>query len=90
LLASYFFAASLRCQASSVAGVTGKTSAQRLRGTSRAKAVNQARSAWLVPYPAGVPPQDRVLMPEYQQLSVLRQVAAEHRMARPSTRHVSR
>ena len=54
---SYFFAASLRCQASSVAGVTGKTSAQRLRGTSRAKAVNQARSAWLVPYPAGVPPQ---------------------------------
>ena len=29
----YFFAASLRCQASRVAGVTGKTSAQRLRGT---------------------------------------------------------
>ena len=32
----------------------------------------------LVPHPAGVPPQDRVLMPEYQQLSILRQVAAEH------------
>ena len=32
LLVSYFFAASLRCQASRVAGVTGKTSAQRLRG----------------------------------------------------------
>ena len=45
LLVSYFFAASLRCQASSVAGVTGKTSAQRLRCISRAKAVNQARSA---------------------------------------------
>jgi hypothetical protein len=41
---SYFLAASLRCQASSVAGVTGKTSAQRLRGTSRASAKSQARS----------------------------------------------
>jgi hypothetical protein len=41
----YFPAASQRCQASSVAGVTGKTSAQRLRGTSRASAANQARSA---------------------------------------------
>ena len=33
LLVPYFPAASLRCQASSVAGVTGKTSAQRPRGT---------------------------------------------------------
>jgi hypothetical protein len=40
LLVSYFFAASLRCQASSVAGVTGKTSAQRLRRISRASAAN--------------------------------------------------
>jgi hypothetical protein len=32
LLVSYFFATSLRCQASTVAGVTGKTSVQRLRG----------------------------------------------------------
>ena len=45
LLVSYFLAASLRCQASSVAGVTGKTSAQCLRGTSRASAASQARSA---------------------------------------------
>jgi hypothetical protein len=45
LLVSYFSAASLRCQASSVSGVTGKTPAQRLRGTSRASAANQARSA---------------------------------------------
>jgi hypothetical protein len=36
LLVSYFPAASLRRQASSVADVTGKTSAQRWRGTSRA------------------------------------------------------
>jgi len=45
LLVPYFPAASLRCQASSVAGVTGKTSAQRPRGTSRASAASQARSA---------------------------------------------
>ena len=45
LLVSYFFAASLRCQARSVAGVTGKTSAQRLRGMSRASAASQTRSA---------------------------------------------
>jgi len=32
----------------------------------------------LIPHPAGVPPQYRVLMPENQQLSILRQVAAEH------------
>ena len=34
LLVSYLAAASLRCQASSVAGVTGKISVQRLRGMS--------------------------------------------------------
>jgi hypothetical protein len=45
LLVSYFLAASLRCQASSVAGVTGKTSVQRLRGMSRASAANHTRSA---------------------------------------------
>ena len=45
LLVSYFLAASLRCQASSVAGVTGKTPAQRPRGISRASAVNHTRSA---------------------------------------------
>ena len=42
---SYLLAASLRCQASSVAGVTGKISAQRLRGMSRASAANHTRSA---------------------------------------------
>ena len=45
LLVSYLLAASLRCQASSVAGVTGKISAQRLRGMSRASAANHTRSA---------------------------------------------
>jgi hypothetical protein len=45
LLVSYFFAASLRCQASNVAGVTGKTSLQRVRGTSPASAASHTRSA---------------------------------------------
>ena len=42
---SYLLPASLRCQASSVAGVMGKISAQRLRGRSRASAANHTRSA---------------------------------------------
>jgi DDE domain len=37
VLVSYFFATSLRCQTSSVAGVTGKISGQRFRGRSRAR-----------------------------------------------------
>ena len=45
LLVSYLPAASLRCQASSVAGVIGKISAQRPRGMSRASAANHTRSA---------------------------------------------
>jgi hypothetical protein len=45
VLVSYFRAASLRCQASSVAGVTGKTPAHRRRGMNGASAANQARSA---------------------------------------------
>ena len=43
-LVSYFRPASLRCQASSVAGVIGKISVQRLRGMSRASAANHTRS----------------------------------------------
>ncbi len=45
-LVSYIFAASLRCQASNVAGVTGKTPLQRVRGISRASAANHTRSAF--------------------------------------------
>ncbi len=44
LLVSYLRAASLRCQARSVAGV-GKISVQRRRGSSRASAANHTRSA---------------------------------------------
>ena len=87
---SYFFAASLRCQARSVAGVTGKTSVQPLRGMSRASAVNHTRSVGS--YGSGqVAAQHRVLMPEHEQLSILLLVAtapqggqAEH----PTRQHI--
>jgi hypothetical protein len=77
LLVSYFLAASLRCQASSVAGAKGKTPAQRRRGMNRVSAANQVgrlgRTA-----PGRAPVQHRVLVPEHQQLSVLRPVTAGH------------
>ena len=76
---SYFFAASLRCQASNVAGVTGKTSLQRVRGAGqRGEPYPVGR---LVTHPADVAAQHRVLVPEYQQLSILRPVPAEHQEA---------
>src|SRR5207247_3444806 len=39
--------------------------------------------SWLVPRPAGLPPQYRVLMPEHQQLSILRQATWNTRTTRP-------
>ena len=55
LLMSYFFAASLRCQASSVAGVTGKTPVQRLRGRSLRQRGEPHPVGRLVPHPADAP-----------------------------------
>ena len=78
LLVSYLAAASLRCQASSVAGVTGKISVQRLRGRSRADAANHTRSAGSYRIRPACRRSNRVLVPEYQQLSGLGLVAAEH------------
>lgn len=76
-LVSYFRAASLRCQASSVAGVTGKTSAQRRRDEPRERG-EPGPIRGVVPYPAGVSAQQRVLVPEHQQLRVLLPVTADH------------
>ena len=74
---SYFFAASLPSQASSVAGQTERTSAQRLRGTSRASARNHAR--WPGSHRTRPATQHRVLVPEHQKLSILHPVvAAQH------------
>ena len=63
LLVSYLLPASLRCQARSVAGVTGKIPVQRLRGRSRANAANHP-VARLVPHLADVPAQHRVFVTE--------------------------
>jgi hypothetical protein len=86
---SYFFAASLRCQARSVAGQTGKTSAQRLRGVSRASAANHTRSAGSHRTRPGLPAQHRVLVQEHQHLSILRPVATAHQDDQAEYRHVS-
>ena len=77
LLVSYLPAASLRCQASSVTGVTGKTSLQHLRGMSRASAESQARSAGSYRTRATCLAQQRVLVAQNQQLRVLGQVTAK-------------
>ena len=78
LLVSYFFAASLRCQVSSVAGATGKISVQRPTGEERRQRGEPRPVGRLVPDPADAAAQYRVLGPEHQQLGSLRPVAAEH------------
>ena len=78
LLVSYFLAAGLRFQASSVAGVMGKIPAQRRRGMNRRERGKPGSVSGFVPDPAGVPAQHRVLVPEHQQLGVLLPVPAGH------------
>jgi hypothetical protein len=78
LLVSYFPAASRRCQAISVAGVTGKTSAPALPRDEPREHREPGAAGGLVPYPAGVPAQHCVLVPEHQQPGVLRAVPADH------------
>jgi hypothetical protein len=90
LLVSYFFAASLRCQASSVAGVTGKTSAQRLRGISRARAVNLARSAGSYRTRPTCRRSTAFSCRSTSSSAPFARSPRKTRTARPSTRHVSR
>jgi len=73
-----FPAASLRCQARSAASVTGKISVQRLRGKKPGQRGEAHPVSRLVPHTPGVTAQHRVLVPEHQQLSLLRPVPAEH------------
>ena len=77
LLVSYLFAASLRCPASNVAGVTGKRRSSAY-GVSAGPARRTTPGRPLVTHPAEMTAQHRVLVPECQQLSVLRPVPAEH------------
>ncbi len=77
-LVSYCFPASLRCQASSVAGVIGKDFGPAAAGEEPCQRSEPHPVGRLVPYPAGVAAQHRVLVPEHQQFSILRQVLTEH------------
>jgi len=90
LLMLYFFAASLRCQASSVVGVTGKTSAQRLRGTSRASAANQARSADSYRTRPACRRSTAFSCRSTSSSASFARSLRNTRTARPSTRHVSK
>jgi hypothetical protein len=78
LLVSYFPRGELACQASSVAGVTGKTPAQRRPRDEPGERGEPGPVTWPVPHLDGVPAQHRVLMPECQQPSVPGMVPAEH------------
>ena len=69
-------ATSLRCQASSAAGVIGKMAAQRLRGYVPCQRGEPQPVSRPVPDPAGVAAQHRVLVAAHEQLGILRQVAA--------------
>ena len=64
----------------------GHNSSSQARQTSGTPQVSR-----LIPYPADVPPQYRVLMPEHQHLSILRQVTAERQddqAEHPARKHV--
>ena len=59
--------------------MTGKTPAQRLRDTSRDSARGPHPVHRLIPRPAGLSAQHRVLMAQHQQFGRSRPVAAEQR-----------
>ena len=75
---SYFLAASLRCQASSVAGVTGEDLRPAPPRDEPGKHGEPDPVGRFVPHPPGVAAQHRVLVPEYQQLGVLPPVLPDH------------
>jgi hypothetical protein len=77
LLVSYLFAASLRCQASSVAGRHGKDAGPAPAGEEPCQRGEPHPVGRLVPHPADIAAQHRVLVPEDEQPSILRQIAAE-------------
>jgi hypothetical protein len=89
LLVSYFFTASLRCQARIVAGQTGRRQASACAARAvPARRTTPGRPARTAP---GLPEQHRVLMPEHQQFSVLRPAATEQQddqADNPALQHV--
>ena len=75
VLVSYVLAASFRCQASSVAGVTAKTSVPRLRDMSLASAASHTRSAGSYRTRPAWRRSTAFSCPGHQQFSVLRRVS---------------
>ena len=90
LLVSYLLAATLRCLVSSVAGVTAKTLGPAAAGYEPGQRGEPYPVGRLVTHSAGLAAQHRILVPEYQQLSVLRQAVRDTRTAKPSIRRTSR
>ncbi len=93
LLVSYLLPASLRCQARSVAGVagvTGKTSVQRLRGRSRASAANHTRSPGSYRTRPVCRRSTAFWCRSTSSSASFARSPRNARTARPSTRHVSR
>ena len=78
LLVSYFLAAILRCQASSVASVTGDDIGPAPAGYEPCQRGEPHPVGRLVPHPASMAAQHCVLVPEHQQFSILRQVLTEY------------
>ena len=84
--------ASLRCQARSVAGQTGKTSAQAPARHQPCQRGIPHPVGRVVPHPAGLPAQHSVLVAEHQQLSNLRPVITaqqDNHAEHPARQHVS-
>ena len=77
LLVSYLLAASLRCPGQQRRGRDGEDFGPAPAREQPCQRGEPHPVRWLVPDPAGVPAQDRVLVPQHQQLSILRHVPAE-------------
>ena len=90
LLVSYLPPASLRCQARSVAGVTGKIPVQRLRGRSRASAANHTRSPGSYRTRPAFRRSTAFSCRSTSSSASFARSPRNTRTARPSTRHVSR
>jgi hypothetical protein len=90
LLVSYLPPASLRCQARSVAGVTGKISVQHLRGRSRASAANHTRSPGSYRNRPTCRRSTAFWCRSTSSSASFARSLRTARTARPSTRHVSR
>ena len=83
LLVSYFFAASLRCQVQQRRGRDRKDLTPALARYEPCQRSEPGPVSGLVPYPAGVAAQHRVLVAQNQQLRILGQITTEQHDQQP-------